>query len=102
MVASQNVFTKQNIGIVAAVLVLVAAFFVPGTEVLPREGVLMLGVFGMAAALWICESLPVGITGLLALTLVVVPVSYTHLDVYKRQGEDSLGLPGRFAGVSPN
>ena len=34
MVASQNVFTKQNIGIVAAVLVLVAAFFVPGTEVL--------------------------------------------------------------------
>ena len=72
MVASQNVFTKQNIGIVAAVLVLVAAFFVPGTEVLPREGVLMLGVFGMAAALWICESLPVGITGLLALTLVVV------------------------------
>lgn len=69
---SSSVLKKQNVGIVAAALVLVAACCIPGSGVLPREGVLMLGIFGMAAILWICESLPVGITGLLALTLVVV------------------------------
>ena len=72
MVVSSNVFTKQTIGIAAAVLFLMASLFIPGTDILPREGVLMLGVFGMAAILWICESLPVGVTGLLALTLATV------------------------------
>lgn len=69
---SSNILKKQNVGIAAAVLVLVATCFIPGTTLLPREGVLMLGIFGVAAILWICESLPMGITGLLALTLVVV------------------------------
>ena len=32
----------------------------------------MLGVFAMAAILWICESLPVGITGILALVLAML------------------------------
>ncbi len=64
--------SKKNIGLVVAVLALAISLAVPGTEALPRSGVLMLGVFGMAAALWIGESLPVGATGLLALTLVVV------------------------------
>lgn len=72
MIVLSNVLTKQNIGIAAAALFLTTSLFVPGSEALPREGVLMLGVFGMAAILWICESLPVGITGLLALTLATM------------------------------
>lgn len=72
MVVSTSVLSKQNVGIAAAALFLLISLFIPGSDALPREGVLMLGVFGMAAILWICESLPVGITGLLALTLATV------------------------------
>lgn len=72
MVVSSRILTKQNVGIGAAALALSISLFIPGTQALPREGVLMLGVFGMAAILWICESLPVGITGLLALTLATM------------------------------
>lgn len=72
MAVLSHAFTKQNMGIVAAALILVTSLFVPETESLPHDGVLMLGIFGMAAILWICESLPAGITGLLALTLVTI------------------------------
>lgn len=63
---------KSYTGIILAVAFLVIAALVPGTEALPKNGVLMLGIFAMAAALWICEVLPVGITGLLALVLAPI------------------------------
>lgn len=64
--------SKKHVGVVIAAVVLVVSLFVPGTEDLPQEGVHMLGVFLMAAVLWITEALPVGVTGLLALTLAVM------------------------------
>ena len=64
--------SKKHVGVAVAAVVLVASLFVPGTEDLPQEGVHMLGVFLMAAVLWITEALPVGVTGLLALTLAVM------------------------------
>lgn len=63
---------KQNTGVVAAALVIIVALIIPGNGTLPREGVLMLGVFAMAAILWICESFPVGVTGLLALIMAAI------------------------------
>ncbi len=63
---------KQNVGIGLAAVFLITSLFIPGSDLLPREGVLMLGVFVMVATLWICESMPVGIAGLLALTLVAM------------------------------
>ena len=63
---------KQLIGIVVASVIIVVALFVPGSDYLSHEGVLTLGIFAMAACLWICESIPVGITGLLAIILTVV------------------------------
>lgn len=70
--ASAGIPAKAYVGIILAIVFLIAAALVPGTEALPKNGVLMLGIFAMAAALWICESLPVGITGLLALVLVLI------------------------------
>lgn len=69
---SSKALTKQSVGIVLALIVLGVALVVPGGDLLPREGVLMLGIFAMAAVLWICESLPVGITGILALVLALL------------------------------
>lgn len=62
---------KAYAGMILAVIFLAIAVLVPGGDALPKRGVMMLGIFAMAAALWICESLPVGITGLLALVLVL-------------------------------
>lgn len=64
--------TKQSAGIALAVIAVIVALVVPGGDLLPREGVLMLGAFAMAAVLWICESLPVGVTGILALVLTML------------------------------
>lgn len=69
MAAPMTIASKRNVGILIAILILCASFFIPGSDLLPKEGVLMLGIFGMAASLWICESLPAGITGLLALIM---------------------------------
>ncbi len=59
-------------GIILAVILMAIAIAIPGTDALPKNGVLILGIFAAAAALWICESLPVGITGLLALVLILI------------------------------
>lgn len=69
---SFKALTKQYVGIVLAASAVGVALVVPGSDLLSREGVLMLGVFAMAAILWICESLPVGITGILALVLAML------------------------------
>lgn len=63
---------KQLVGIFFAVVIIVIASFVPGSDSLSHQGVLTLGIFAMAACLWICESIPVGVTGLLAIVLTVV------------------------------
>ena len=31
------------------------------------------------------------------LSMFLIPVSYTHLDVYKRQGQDGLEITGEYA-----
>lgn len=72
MSTSTGILNKKRIGLIVAAVIVIASIFIPGSEALSHEGVLTLGIFAMAAALWICESLPVGVTGLLALTLAVV------------------------------
>ena len=63
---------KQLIGIIVAFVIIVTAMLIPGSDTLSHQGVLTLGIFAMAACLWICESIPVGVTGLLAIILTVV------------------------------
>ena len=60
-------FSKQVVGIPLAVVILLVGWFLPPVEGLAHEGVVGLAILFAAVALWICETLPMGITGLLAL-----------------------------------
>ena len=69
---AQTKSLKQVVGIVLAVVIMVGALFMPGNGELTHEGILGLAVLLSTVALWVCESLPMGVAGLLA--LVVAPI----------------------------
>ncbi|WP_390610650.1 anion permease [Gordonibacter urolithinfaciens] len=55
--------TSFKVGIVAiALLVVVAAFFIPNPEGLAFEGKMMLGILAACILLWITEAIPIVIT----------------------------------------
>jgi sodium-dependent dicarboxylate transporter 2/3/5 len=58
---------KRGIGIILAIIILVATYFMPATETLSHEGVMGLGVLGAAVVMWVCMSFPIGVTGMLVL-----------------------------------
>ncbi|RDB62617.1 carboxylate transporter [Gordonibacter sp. 28C] len=63
---------KGVVGIVLSVIVMAAACVIPGSEQLSREGVMGLGIMVTAVVLWICETFPAGVTGILVLVLAGV------------------------------
>lgn len=66
---SQSLLRKQNLGIPLAIVILLVGHFCPAIEGLSHEGVLGLAILFAAVVIWVCETLPMGITGLLALVL---------------------------------
>ena len=56
---------KRGIGIIIAVLAFAAACLIPPAETLSREGLLSLGVLVAGVAMWVCDSFPVGVTGII-------------------------------------
>ena len=69
---------KGVVGIVLSIVVMIASCMVPGTEALSHEGAMGLGIMATAVILWICETFPAGVTGILVLVLAgmfnVVPL----------------------------
>lgn len=60
---------KRGIGIIIAVLAFAAACLIPPAETLSREGLLSLGVLVAGVAMWVCDSFPVGVTGIIILAV---------------------------------
>lgn len=69
---SQSLLDKRNFGIPLAAIIVLVGFFFPPVEGLSHEGVIGLSILFAAVALWICETLPMGVTGLLALVLAPI------------------------------
>ena len=70
--ASSILRDKRNYGLPLAVVILTVAGFLPPLEGLSHEGIMGLAVLFAAVVLWMCETLPMGVTALLA--LVMVPI----------------------------
>lgn len=66
------VSVKRIVGGVLGAFVLVAAVVLPAFPMLSREGMLALGILIAAVAMWVCDTLPIGITGLLCTALLYV------------------------------
>lgn len=64
--------SKQLLGFPLAILIVLAGIFLPATEGLTHEGILALSILFAAVALMICETLPMGVTGLLALVVAAI------------------------------
>ena len=63
---------KSLIGVILAAICVTVTYLLPGSEELSHEGITALGVLGMASILWISNTLPFGVTGLLALVMLVL------------------------------
>lgn len=63
---------KGVVGIVLSIIALIIAATVPGTEQLSHQGALGLGIMATAVILWICETFPAGVTGILVLVLAAL------------------------------
>lgn len=74
---------KKVIGIMIAVLLIGGCALMPLPDGLSREGLLSLGIFLSAVAMWICESLPMSLTGMGLSMLMVLFGIYTISDAYR-------------------
>ena len=64
--------SKRLIGIGIAIVCIVVACLIPGSEALPAEGVKALGLLLALVALWVTSALPLGVTALFI--VVMCPV----------------------------
>lgn len=74
---------KKIIGILIAAVTITACWFIPLPSDLSREALLAMGIFLSAVAMWICESLPMSLTGLGLSMLMVLFGIYTINDAYR-------------------
>lgn len=64
--------TKKVIGLVLGLMVLIAAEVMPASIDLSHEAILSLGVLLFAVILWVCDTLPAGVVGLIGAILLAV------------------------------
>lgn len=69
---SHMVFNKRVLGVPLAVIILLVGWFSPTIDGLSHEGIVGLAILFSAVALWVCETFPMGVTGLLALVLAPI------------------------------
>lgn len=65
-----TIVNKKNVGLALAILVLICAYFLPVPPGLTKIGLLSLALMGVGLILWVCETFPVAITGLLLMILM--------------------------------
>ena len=63
---------KKYIGLVLGIVCLIACMMIPGSEELTHEGLTSIGILVMCIVFWMCDVLPVGVTGLLGAILLAV------------------------------
>jgi len=79
-------FKKRTIGVVIAVALIVISAVVPIPEGTTREGLMSLGVFGGALALWICNSMPMSVSAFGMMALMPLLGIMTLNDVFLQFG----------------
>ncbi len=68
----EGVLNKRGVGAVLGILAIVIAWFIPGSEAISKEGIMAIGCLLFAVFFWVCDVLPVGVTGLVALALTII------------------------------
>lgn len=63
---------KRWAGVIIAIVFIVAASLAPAPAELSRQGMLALGILLAAVAMWFCNTMPQGTTGLIAVALLVI------------------------------
>jgi len=74
---------KKVLGLLIALVLILACALVPPPEGLSQEGLLSMGIFLAAVVMWICESLPMSMTGMGGFMLMVVLGVYTVSDAFR-------------------
>ncbi|SDF00258.1 hypothetical protein SPACI_033320 [Sporomusa acidovorans DSM 3132] len=82
--------TKKIIGLILGVIFLIGAKLVSPPAGLSEQGLLSLGILASGIALWICETLPSAITGLLLMVLVPIFNLMDMTNAFKNFGNISV------------
>ena len=63
---------KRVIGVVLAVVLVVASLFIPESEQLSHQGIVAMGVLLGCIAMWFCGTMPQGVVGIVGVMLLVL------------------------------
>ncbi len=70
--SKEGFLNKRGVGVILGILVLIVAGLMPPSEAISHEGIMAIGALLFAVVFWVCDVLPVGVTGLLALVICVL------------------------------
>ncbi len=74
---------KKVLGLLIALVIVLTCALAAPPEGLSQEGLLSMGIFLAAVVMWICESLPMSMTGMGGAMLMVVLGVYTVSDAFR-------------------
>lgn len=90
LVNNQRLQAEDIVYISLAVLIVLLSLFIPRPAGLSRDGVVMLGILAMAAVLWITETIPLAITGILIMILQPLLTSMEATQVFSNFGNKAI------------
>lgn len=67
-----KIITLKNIGVPLALIVMIALFFLPTPDGLTIQGQQSIAIFCSALIMWVCGSLPIYLTSMIAIVLLVL------------------------------
>ncbi len=70
--SKEGFLNKRGVGVILGIIILVVAGIMPPSDAISHEGIMSIGALLFAVVFWVCDVLPVGVTGLLALVICVL------------------------------
>lgn len=68
----EGFLNKRGVGFVLGAAILIVAMCIPGSEAISRQGIMGIASLLFAVVFWVCGTLPLGVSGILALIIAVL------------------------------
>ena len=83
----EGFLNKRGVGFVLGAAILIVAMCIPGSEAISRQGIMGIASLLFAVVFWVCGTLPLGVSGILALIIAVLTGAGDDLLVIADLGE---------------
>ena len=70
--SKEGFLNKRGVGFVLGVIIMIVCMCIPGSEAISHQGIMAIGSLLLAVVFWVCGTLPLGVTGMVALIIAVL------------------------------